>query len=120
MAAAASRDGDERIVRLFRRLGKSTVWETVVRVPLHFNTFHPQGLVKIGPHFYLSSVEVTEPRRKFSRPDERGRDRTPGRGKGHLFKFSESGELLARAQICEGPIYHPGAMHQSAAPPTCG
>lgn len=107
---AAGRDGDETIVRLFRLLGKSTVWETVDRVPLRFNTFHPQGLVKIGPHFYLSSVETTEPPRKLDRPDERGRDRTPGRGKGHLFKFSRSGELLAHVEIREGAIYHPGGM----------
>ena len=78
------------------RLTRDTAWSRVRSVPIAFRTFHPQGLVKIGETFFLSSVEV--------------RDRDAGQGTGHLFKMNSSGRLLADLKLGEGTIYHPGGL----------
>jgi hypothetical protein len=78
------------------RLTRDTTWTRVSSVPIGFKTFHPQGLVKIGDTFFLSSVEVL--------------DRDAGRGTGHLFKMDSAGRLLADLKLGEGAIYHPGGL----------
>lgn len=84
-------------------------WRLVDRVPIQFNAFHTQGLVKIGPHFYLSAVEVLK---KTSRTKswKTGFSRTIGEGVGHLFEFNAQGELLREITLGEGSMYHPGGM----------
>lgn len=77
-------------------LTRDTAWTRVRSVPIGFRTFHPQGLVKIGDTFFLSSVEVI--------------DRDAGKGIGHLFKMDSSGRLLADLKLGEGAIYHPGGL----------
>jgi hypothetical protein len=84
------------LTRKFRLLRDTTRWQSRAAIPLDFPAHHPQGMVKIGPHFYLSSVEVL--------------DRAAGRGVGHLFKFNEKGDLLADLKVGEGAIYHPGGI----------
>lgn len=89
---------DERSVVADRvtRLTRDTAWTRVRSVPLGFQTFHPQGLVKIGETFFLSSVEVL--------------DRDAGKGTGHLFKMDSAGRRLADLKLGEGAIYHPGGL----------
>jgi hypothetical protein len=60
-------------------------------VPVKFPTFHPQGMVKIGDTFYVSSVDKDK-------------------GAGHLFKIDAGGNLLADLPMGEGAIYHPGGI----------
>ena len=78
------------------RLTRDTAWTRVSSLPIAFKTFHPQGLVKIGDTFFLSSVEV--------------HDRDAGQGIGHLFKFDSAGRLLADLKLGEGAMYHPGGI----------
>ena len=78
------------------RLTRETAWTSVQSVPIAFRTFHPQGMVKIGATFFLSSVEVL--------------DRDAGRGTGHLFKMNSAGTLLADLKLGEGAMYHPGGL----------
>ena len=80
----------------FRKLTDKSPWQQVAVLPLAFPAHHPQGIVKIGPYFYMSSVEVL--------------DRTAGKGVGHLFKFDQQGNLLADLQLGEGAMYHPGGL----------
>lgn len=80
----------------FLLLRDTTTWKQVAAVPLLFPAHHPQGMVKIGPYFYMSSVEV--------------HDRAAGKGEGHLFKFDSAGDLLADIRLGEGPMYHPGGI----------
>lgn len=100
LAAAAMQvaAADARLVVAERvmRLTRDTVWTRVSAVPIGFRTFHPQGLVKIGDTFFLSSVEVL--------------DRDAGRGTGHLFKMDATGRRLADLKLGEGAIYHPGGL----------
>ncbi len=106
-APASARDGDvaERVVALTR----ATPWTQVAAIPLRFRTFHPQGMVRIGEDFYLSSVEIRQAPVKYGTLRE-GYDRDPGAGVGHLFKFGPDGRLLADLILGEGTIYHPGGI----------
>lgn len=87
------------------KITPESAWTQVAAVPLRFRTFHPQGLVKIGSDFHLSSVEV----RRRPRPAEprEGIDGDAGEGVGQLFKFDGDGALRADLQIGEGDAYHP-------------
>ncbi len=97
------------ISQRFKQLTRAAHWRPVATLPLKFNTHHPQGLVKIGAAFYLSSVEVSQPTKRFVQPQNR-LDRDAGAGVGHLFKFDEQGELLADLTLGEGTVYHPGGI----------
>ena len=77
-------------------LTRDSEWQLVSSVRIAFRTFHPQGMVKIGETFYVSSVEV--------------KDRGAGVGIGHLFKIDSTGRLIADLTLGEGPIYHPGGI----------
>lgn len=95
----------ERVVKLTR----DAVWKPVTSIPVGFPTYHPQGMVKIGDTFYVTSVEVKVPTTRFSKPVD-GYDRDPGQGIGHLFKFDNSGKLIADLPLGEATIYHPGGI----------
>jgi hypothetical protein len=88
------------------RLDRRTRWELVGLVPLTFATHHPQGLVFVGEHTFLSSVEILE---NPSLPANSNR-RTPGRGIGHLFVLGKDGTLLRDLRLGEGDMYHPGGI----------
>jgi hypothetical protein len=91
------------------KLTRDSAWTSVTSIPIRFRTFHPQGMVKIGDTFYVSSVEVTTPTTRFAAPVE-GKDRDAGAGVGHLFKIDGSGSLVADLRVGEGTIYHPGGI----------
>lgn len=93
----------------FQDLSRDTVWEQKEKVDLQFNTFHPQGMTKIGDLYYMSSVEILEKPVKYDQPRD-GYDRTPGKGIGHVFVFNKQGKLLKDLKLGEGNIYHPGGI----------
>ena len=102
-----------RIVAAFSALDRDTNWELVEKVPLGFDAHHPEGIVRLGDRYVLSTVEVTEPTRKYEPPGTLvdGTDRTPGQGVGHLIAFDARGALLADRVIGDGAtIYHPGGL----------
>ena len=92
-----------------RKTGPGSGWRQTAAIPLRFNTHHPQGMVRVGREFYLSSVEVTRETRRYREPVG-GADRDEGAGIGHLFKFNDQGQLLEDLRIGEGSIYHPGGI----------
>lgn len=73
---------------------RETNWQVTDSVQLDFNTHHPQGLVKIGDEYILSSVE-----KHFFKA-----------GKGHLFKFDSDGQLLDSVVLGDKKRYHPGGI----------
>jgi hypothetical protein len=104
--AAPSRDLlAERVLSLTR----GTPWTLVGRTPVEFTTHHPQGMVKIGETFFVSSVEIRRRTRRYPQPVD-GLDRDAGEGVGHLFKFDQRGKLIADLTLGEGTIYHPGGI----------
>ena len=97
------------LAELVSQLTRESTWTLAAKVPVAFPTFHPQGMVKIGDTFFVSSVEVKQATKRFPAPID-GYDRDPGAGVGHLFKFDASGKLLADIVLGEGTIYHPGGI----------
>jgi len=63
----------------------------------------------IGDRIYLSSVEIIEPTVRYPEPVD-GYDRTPGKGRGHLFVLDRDGQLLNDIVISDGNRYHPGGL----------
>src|SRR5687768_7767588 len=93
----------------FERLTRASKWVQVAAVPVPFPTYHPQGLAAAGDTLFVSSVEILEPTERFPTPRD-GLDRTPGKGRGHLFKMARDGRLLGQAELGESDIYHPGGI----------
>jgi hypothetical protein len=73
------------------KLTRNSPWKLVSSVPIKFTTHHPQGLVRIGDTFFVSSVDKA-------------------RAAGHLFKLDAGGNLLADLPLGEGALYHPGGI----------
>jgi len=92
-----------------KSIRRATRWQAVATIPLHFDTGHPQGMVKIGNDLYVSSVEIRTPPERFAAPVG-GYDRSAGEGVGHLFKFDAAGDALVDAVVGEGSTYHPGSI----------
>ncbi len=83
---------------------RHTRWELIRRTPLAFPTFHPQGMVFVGAHVFLSSVEVLDA------PAPYATSSSPGRGIGHLFVAKHDGTLVRDIVLGEGELYHPGGI----------
>jgi hypothetical protein len=88
---------------------RESVWRRAAAIPLTFRTHHPQGLVKIGDQFFMSSVEIRVRTKRFATPTG-PYDRDTGEGVGHLFKIDAAGNRLADLELGEGAIYHPGGI----------
>jgi hypothetical protein len=97
------------LARRVQQLTRETVWREAGTIAVGFPTHHPQGMVKIGEAFFVSTVEVKVPTRRFETPVD-GYDRDAGQGTGHLFKLSSSGTLVADLTLGEGTMYHPGGI----------
>jgi len=90
-------------------LNSDTQWTLVKEIPLRFRAWHTQGIVKIGPYYYVSTVEVIRRTKRLEQPQGK-LDRDAGEGRGHIIKFDEEGNLLADLLVGEGNAYHPGGM----------
>ncbi|NHC14980.1 hypothetical protein G9H71_14420 [Motilibacter sp. E257] len=97
------------LVQTVQKLTRSTAWSQTGDVPLRFDAHHPQGMLRIGGLWWMSSVEILEPTVRYPTPVD-GYDRTPGKGQGHLFAFDDDGVLKADILLGEGTVYHPGGI----------
>lgn len=97
-----------------KSLAGNTAWTKVGETPLKFAAYHPQGLVKIGDAFFMSTVEIIVAPVKYPQPVG-GYDRDTGAGKGHILKFDAQGNLLADIAVGEGTMYHPGGIDYDGA-----
>src|SRR5437867_4749075 len=107
--AAGAADPRSVVAERVTKLTRDSSWTRVAAVPISFRTYHPQGLVKIGDGFIVSSVEVRVPTKRLSAPVD-GHDRDAGDGIGHLFKIDAKGNLVTDLKLGEGSIYHPGGI----------
>ncbi|WP_259016315.1 DUF6454 family protein [Emticicia fluvialis] len=90
----------QNLITDIKKLKNDTQWQQVVAIPLQFSAYHPQGMVKVGEFFYLSSVEV-----KASPVNG-----STGNVTGHLFKIDSTGKLIDGITLGEGTMYHPGGI----------
>ena len=82
---------DRRIVDTVVALSRSTVWQLVDEIPLRFDAFHPQGMVRIGTSWWVSTVDIAARR-------------------GFVMVCDAEGGLLEQIPIGAGDCYHPGGM----------
>jgi hypothetical protein len=110
-ATCAGLAADDRsvVADRVRLLTRESRWISVASLPIRFRTFHPQGMVKIGSTFFVTSVEVRVPTKRFPTPVN-GYDRDAGAGVGHLFKIDRDGNLAGSVVLGEGDAYHPGGI----------
>lgn len=93
----------------FTQVTGGAKWERIGQTPVAFEDHHPQGMVKIGDTFFLSTVRILERPEKYNAPRD-GMDRSPGKGEGYLLKLDASGHLIGKVRLGEGDIYHPGGI----------
>ena len=60
-----------------KKLTRGVQWRQVAAIPVKFNTQHPQGMIKIGDTFYVSSVEIKTPTKRYPQLQD-GYDRDTG------------------------------------------
>jgi hypothetical protein len=100
---AQPQSSNDEIARI-KSLDKSSTWTLRSQTPLAFDTFHPQGMVKVGEHFFLTSVQTFDYSNSLA--DFTG----PPIGYGHVFKFDLNGVLVRHITLGEGALYHPGGI----------
>lgn len=91
------------------RIDRATQWTPVAQTPIPFDTYHPQGMVRVGDDWFISSVEILRRTQPYPAPVD-GMDRDAGEGRGHLFRMAADGALKADIPLGEGDIYHPGGI----------
>ena len=107
--AGAGHAADSALARDLATLDRSATWTNVATLNLPFPTYHPEGIVVTPDRIYISSTQVIEPTVKYPDPVD-GFDRTPGKGIGHLFVISTSGELIEDVVLGHDIVYHPGGI----------
>ena len=109
LLGASAAQASDLVAERVQKLTRAVRWQPAAEIRVNFRTHHPQGMVKIGDAFYVSSVEIIKPTTRY--PELRdGYDRDAGEGAGHLFKIDAKGNLLADLKLGEGAIYHPGGI----------
>lgn len=83
-AQATAQHRDSALVTAVTQTTRSTAWTLIRKIKLNFPSYHPQGFARAGDRLFLSSVEVIEAPVRYPQPVD-GYDRTPGKGRGHLF-----------------------------------
>ena len=110
---AAAGPKDSALVSAVTKTTRSTPWTLIRKIRLDFPTHHPQGFARVGDRLFLSSVEILEAPVRYPKPVD-GYDRTPGRGRGHLFVLDLDGNLQRDIVLGEGDKYHPGGIDVDA------
>lgn len=106
--------GESALSKTVKKLTRGSTWRLVETIPLKFPSGHPQGLVRINDEFYVSTVEIITPTKRYAELRD-GYDRDAGEGRGFLIKFNKSGELLEKVELGEGAAYHPGGIDYDGA-----
>uniref|UniRef100_UPI002FC5EA02 DUF6454 family protein n=1 Tax=Bosea sp. (in: a-proteobacteria) TaxID=1871050 RepID=UPI002FC5EA02 len=75
--ATTAQAADPALNTLIPKLTRATQWTQKAAVELQFPTHHPQGMVKIGDAFFISSVEIKKPTTRYPALQD-GYDRDTG------------------------------------------
>ena len=100
---------ESNMISKFCNITNNSTWELAETIKLNFHTYHPQGMIKFGKFYYISSVEKIVKPQKYKKL-QNGYDRSAGKGIGHLFKFNEQGELISQTILGDSIIHHPGGI----------
>ncbi|KIX01947.1 uncharacterized protein Z518_07886 [Rhinocladiella mackenziei CBS 650.93] len=104
----------EAIIEHFNRLGRTTVWNLVKKIPFEGDTGEPEGMINIGEERYiLGRGDWTEKTVSYGKNVIiNGTDRSPGAGYAHLLIYDGEGKRVADATLTPpGDIeYHIGGI----------
>jgi len=89
--AQAATDAGAVIAQTIASSTRSTPWTLVDVVPLKFDAHHPQGMVRIGSTWWISTVDIAA-------------------RKGYVMAVDGDGALLQQVPIGDEQCYHPGGM----------
>jgi hypothetical protein len=88
---------------------ESSEWEYVRSLRLHFETDHPQGVIRVGERYFLSSVRIPV--------DAEGAVDKTKPGRGFLIEVAPDRPEQAteavevnRVELCDAMVYHPGGL----------
>src|SRR3954468_15432248 len=70
---------------------RETPWELVDEVPLRFDAFHPQGMVRVDGTWWLSTVDI-------------------GARRGLLMAADGEGRFIMQLPVGDRERYHPGGI----------
>jgi hypothetical protein len=97
---------------------ESSEWEYVRSIDLNFETDHPQGVIRVGERYFLSSVHIpvddagavdkTRPGKGFL--IEVARKEPAAAEAGQPFRDADEGVEVNRLELCDGMVYHPGGL----------
>ena len=73
------------------RCSRSTPWHLAGEVPLTFDAHHPQGMVRVGASWWISTVDITTTT-------------------GWLLHVTSTGELVERVAVGDEVRFHPGGI----------
>lgn len=82
---------DEALTATVGALTRRTAWEPCGQIPLQFDAHHPQGMVRIGALWWVSTVD-TDNRR------------------GAVLGVDENGTLVDRVDVGDDVRFHPGGL----------
>ena len=107
--ATAIMAANPALAEIVPTLTHGTPWKKTAAIPVQFQTFHPQGMVKIGDDFFFSSVDIGTPTKRFPQLQD-GYDCDAGESVGYLFKMDKTDKVIAKVQFGEGSMYRPGGI----------
>jgi hypothetical protein len=82
---------DPRLAATAARLSRGTPWEPVGELPLRFDAAHPQGMVRLDGHWWISTVDITA-------------------SKGAVLVVDGAGDLVDRVPVGDDIRFHPGGL----------
>jgi hypothetical protein len=82
---------DAAVAATIASLNRATTWQVVDELRLRFDSHHPQGMVRIGSTWWISTVDI-------------------GARRGLVMAVDEQGELVDEVPIGDSLHYHPGGM----------
>ena len=100
---------DAAVSERVKKLTRAVKWNQVSTIPINFNTYHPQGMVKIGDTYFVSTVDIRKATTRYPQLQD-GYDRDTGEGVGHLIKFDAKGNVITDLTLGEGSVFHPGGI----------
>ena len=118
MLACGAAAANDVVAERIQKLTRGVRWQPVAEIPIGFKTHHPQGMVKIGDAFFVSSVEITVPTKRFPEPKD-GYDRDTGEGVGICSRSTPRATCSATSSSAKARSTIPAASTTTAAISGC-
>jgi hypothetical protein len=82
---------DSAVTETVAALTRATTWQLIDELPLAFDSYHPQGMVRVGSTWWISTVDTAH-------------------RCGYVLVVDSAGQLMERIPVGDAQRYHPGGM----------